>query len=391
MTKQTPESVAEMLKAQLSASKKTDDNARTEATIKEKAKADTHEAAPGSSPEDSHVAVEGDPTPEEKVVTETEPETDDKPETDAADEQKPKDEKAKDGEKKDNRKPKVERRIDELVGELKAEKAHREALEQELAKLKTTVEAPKKEADQTNKLAELEKSRIEKYLKEDSVLPREQRREMSKDQLEEWVIEDPVAAQEWMAERVVRRRDERQADLERVNADTEANTIINSQRQSEARVLAKHPDLDFSGQEKALIARGMTLQEARAELLKSNPKARMIAKIISEPGAQEKYLLKSNGPELLMQEMESRLAKSNGTKPKDSDEDRDAKIAEEAAEAERQRQARVDSGATSRRGASASEEQSESYKKQLAIFKSMGKTKEDLDRALARRKAMNLD
>lgn len=387
----TPEEVAKNLMNQIK-SEKTKSESKDSSDSKDE-KADSQKAAPGPSPEESPVEVEGEAKPEEGKSNESE----EAESSDAKAEEIKEEEKAKEV-KESNRKPRAERRIDELVGELKAERAEREqdkakiqSLEDELTKLKITVEKPAKEADQSKKLSDIEKARIEKYLKEDKDSAREDRREMTQDQIEEWIIEDPVAAQEWLAERVVRRREERKADLDRAKADSEAESIIQSQKSSESKVLQKHPDLDFTRQERELMAKGMSLNQARAEVLKINPKAKIIAQIVSEPGAQEKYMLQPNGPELLMQEMESRLSKSKGKSQKESDDDRDSKIAEEAAEAERQRQQRVDEGSRSRRGAESNHDQSEDYKKQLAIFKSMGKTKEDLDRNLARRKAMNLD
>lgn len=385
MTKQTPESIAENLKAQIAASKKGGDKPKAPEAPKDEAKADTQKAAPGSSPENNPAALPEDPSPEKKIEQ--------TPETDAATEgSEPKDGK----DEKGKRSPGAEKRINELVGELKAEKAERiqdkeklKALEAELAQLRAKVEKPGKEADVTTKLAELEKQRSEKYLKEDKDLPREKKRELTRDELEEWVVEDPIAAQEWMADRAVRKAREREEALMEIEAEEQATTVIAKQRESQKRVLEKHPDVNLDAQIQTLVSQGKTIEQAREHLVKTNPKVKLLLEIAREEGAREKYALAPNGPELLMEEVERRLQKS--AKPAESAEEREARIREEAAEAERQRIANVDSGLrSSNRGSSSVDENDPTYKQMLEIFKKNGKTKADLDRNLERRRAMNL-
>lgn len=385
MTKQTPESIAENLKAQIAASKKGGDKPKAPEAPKDEAKADTQKAAPGSSPDINPAALPADPSPDK--------EDGEKRETDAAPEgQEPKDGK----DDKGKRLPGAEKRINELVGELKAEKAERiqdkeklKNLETELAQLRAKVEGPGKEADLTTKLEEMEKQRLAKYRDEDKDLPKEKKRELTNEELEEWVVEDPIAAQKWMAEWAVRNDREREKALQEIEAEQEATTVISKQRESQRRVLEKHPDLNLDAQIQTLVSQGKTIEEAREHLVKTNPKVKILLEIAREKGSKEKYMTVANGPELIAEEVERRLEKS-GKKPETA-EDRENRIREEAAEAERQRLANVDTGLrSSNRGSSSVDENDPVYKQQLAIFKSMGKTKADLDRNLERRKTMNV-
>ena len=369
----------EAIAAELKASLKKPDAKAPEA----KAQDDTQKPSSDTPSDKSPAEVPGSQAPEKKE--EQTPETD-KAEADA---------------KEGHRKPGAEKRINELVGELKAEKAERiqdreklKAMEAELAALKAKSEKPAQEADKSKKISEAEKARITKYLTEDKELPREERREMTNDEVEEWIIESPVEAQEWIADRAARRREERNADLQDLDVDKEATAVIKKRDESQKKVLQKHPDLAFESRAKDLVLSGLSREEAMKQIAKENPKMKVIFEIIAEPGAQDKYAFSADGPEQLMQEMERRLEKNPALKAKGTNEDREARIAEEAAEAERQRQASVDSAARSTRGSSSGGEQSAEYKQQLAIMKSLGKTdaeaKAALDRQLARRASMNL-
>lgn len=357
----------------------------------DKAKPDTQKPGSDAPSDKSPAEVPGDQAPEKTE----QPETDKA--KDAAEAPKPE---AKDD--KDHRSPGAEKRINELVGQLKAEKAERlqdkekmRAIEAELVELRSKVEKPKQEVDKAKKVSEAEKKRIAQYLTEDKELPREERRELSDDEIEEWIIESPVKAQEWIADRAARRREERNADLQNLEVEREADTVIKQREVSQQRVFQKHPELAFEARAKELAATGLNREAVMKQIAKENPKMGVILEIIQEPGAQDKYAFSADGPEKLMQEMESRLAKKTpAKKQEESSEEREAKIAAEAAEAERQRQSQVDAAARSTRGSSGADESSPEYKKQLAIFKSLGKTdaeaKAALDRQLSRRASMNL-
>ena len=283
----------------------------------------------------------------------------------------------KETEKEAQRESRIQKRIDELVGQIKAEKAERDQdkqkiadLENQITQLSNSVERnPEKTQAEVQKL---ESERLRKYEQEDSVLPREKRREMKKADLEEWFLEDPVSAQEWMADRQLRRRDERNRDIEKLNRGSEdkdakakAEAIIKAQAESKARVALKHPDLEISQRVNALKAEGKNPQEIQNIIFKENPKVKILSEILKEN--PDKYMLSENGPELLAAEMEKRMSTNQG----ESEEEKDARLRAEGAEAERQRLASVDAGMRSTRGGSSTQEPERGplYAKQLDIFR----------------------
>lgn len=290
----------------------------------------------------------------------------------------------------------AEKRINELIGKLKAAEAKIDAqsaegqkriaaLETELAGLRDTVKAPVVQADARKR----EEERIAKRIEEDKALPRERRREMTKAELDEWFVEDPTSAQEFIADRALRRKEEREADLNQDGAKAEAEKVLKAQQASGERVRAKHPELDFikfGARVKELKAEGKTKDEMSAILKKENPKAFLASQIIFEN--PDRFQYSPNAPELLAAEVEKRMK----TKPEDEGdkEDREEQIRREAAEAERQRREAADAASSpeSRRGGGGiklegeEKEAFEVYKKQFPH-----KTYEDFTKNKARRRA----
>jgi len=95
-------------------------------------------------------------------------------------------------------KEETQRRIDEIKSEMLAKENQREqklaALEAELAELKK----PKQVEDIKAKVKREQAEQIAKYVEEDKSKPKEERREMSKDDLDSWYLEDPVEATKWI-------------------------------------------------------------------------------------------------------------------------------------------------------------------------------------------------
>lgn len=290
---------------------------------------------------------------------------------------------------------KTQERIDEIHGELKAEKAGRikdrekiEALEAELKKVTGAHQKPVIETE----VKKLEATRVSKLIEEDKALPKDQRREMTRDDLEEWLAEDIVAAQEWLADRAVRRDRERSADLNRLNKTDEpgaesrkkAEAILTAQAVSRKKVEAKHPELNVTARIQALKAEGKTEKEIQAVIFKENPKARIVAEILKEEDG-EKYLFSENGPELLAAEMEKRL------KPNDkgeTQEERDARIGREAIEAEAERQSKIPAHLRGKPGDTNGEKMNELEQAQWVVYQKTfpKKTIKDFREMLERRK-----
>lgn len=300
-------------------------------------------------------------------------------------------------------KPSAGKVIDDLQKELRTLKVEVEksaedkkriaALEAQIKTLQETVSKPANTKKQDDELVKREKDRTDKYLSEDKDLPREERREMSKDELEDWFIEDPTAAQEFITKKVLRRDRERREDLAALTNKNKAADIIKAQEISQAKVTAKHPDLDVRGRFAQLKAEGKSYEEAAVIVQKENPtgfeKAKLFAEIVKED--EDKYFLAPNGPELLMEEMERRLTKAKPVKTGETETERDARIAAEAIEAEELRKASIDNPLKSSGGKKPEIKETETYKKGLEIYLAATKgkkTEADYKKILERRKGI---
>jgi len=249
---------------------------------------------------------------------------------------------------------KMEIRINELHGQIKDLKRDKDADQgkiQELEGKLTTLEAereeernkPKEEAIKAEKdeLKKAEHARIQKYLEEDKEKPRTERREMTTEELDSFLSDDYAGAQEWLIERSQRRVSERKNDKINKDADKTAKAIIEHHDKLMPSIYKKHPELNIVARQKELAEQGKSQTEIGEILIKENEKLRITKEIIAEN--PNKYLLSKNGPTLVVEEMEKRLGKKAAPKKdKESDEDREARIREEAAEAERQRLANID-------------------------------------------------
>ena len=262
----------------------------------------------------------------------------------------------------------VQRRIDEIASDLKIERAERDkdkekilALESELQKLKSGRDPEKIEAE----VEKLEQARVAKYTEADKSLPREKRREMSDEDLQEWLVEDVVGAQRWLSRQELRRDKERTTDVAKLNGgdmNAKADAVIKKQSESNARVFQKHPELNITKRVAELKEQGKTSSEI-GEIIKNDPKCKLALEIVQEN--QDKYLLSENGPELVMAEMEKRMQSNHKG---ETQEERDRRIADEAVEAERQRQAAIDEGINSSRGKGPETKMGDAEKEQFRIF-----------------------
>jgi hypothetical protein len=296
--------------------------------------------------------------------------------------------KPEENEKKD----KVQRRIDELVGKIKALESERfkdrdqiRALETQITTL-STKPVQIDEADFSQK----EANRLKTYLEEDKSKPRAQRREMSREDLEDWIVEDMVSAQEWMVDKKLRRKDEAKKDREEFEKKTSAEMLKKSQKASQDRVLSKHPDIDTASRQEELKAQGKSKEEISAIIFKERPKVEAIVSVLRDnPGLAQRIAGLPNGPEILMDEVEKRISSKTH---KDESVDAIEDALDEGAEAERQRQSDVDASVHStREPKTISESKDAMYNARLKIFLRTGKTKADLDKALVRRQKVGVE
>lgn len=207
------------------------------------------------------------------------------------------------------RKAEIQAEIDQKLSEKKAlekELGEARAAAEELKRLREENATLKKPAEASIDAVSSEKERINKYVKEDAEKPREERREMAKEELDEWMYEDPSAAQEWIAERALRRRDEREQDKLRLEASKRAEEVFKKQEESKKKLFDRFPKSNPEARVKELMGLGKNKEEIHEILMGENEHYRAVIEIArSNP---EKYLGSENGPELVMQEMEKKFA-----------------------------------------------------------------------------------
>ena len=221
--------------------------------------------------------------------------------------------KVKDVEDKKAEKSNVQKRFDELTSKIKdlesdrnATKAEKEELAQELSSIKKQLSMTPEDKNKAKIKSEMQ-TRNKKYVDEDKEKPREDKREMPKEELDEWLLEDYEGASEWLTRRSIRRyQEENYLRQEDVN-NRRASEIIEKQNRSAEKTYVKHPDLDVSNRTAELTRQGKSKQDIFKTLCDENAKYKACADILKED--PEKYMLAENGPELIIAEFEKRSKK----------------------------------------------------------------------------------
>ena len=218
-----------------------------------------------------------------------------------------------------------QKRIDEISNELKQIKdktpreieelrKENEILSQNLKNLEKKLSGPKDES--LNEIVEKEESeRQAKYLQDDKSLPKEKRREMPDDELDEWMLEDAKSAVAWINRREMRRAQEKGKTMRTKTLEKMAGDIAQKQQQSFQKVYIKHPELDVRKRGKELEAQGKTGEEIHNILQAENPKYKLSAEIASK---HPEWAYLENLPELIAAEMDKEPEKS----PVGNDEDK---------------------------------------------------------------------
>lgn len=288
---------------------------------------------------------------------------------------------------------KSQMRIDEIKSEL-LQKEHKSnetiaKLQAELDSLKKSIQ-PKLEEDAQAKSKREESERLAKYIEDDKSKAREDRREMSREDLEEWYLEDPLGTTEWMQKRSVRRSEEQKAlqekQKETVNnsaAKIKADEFIKNQNDSLAALLKKYPEV-VTKKVKVQDAIGKTDAEVDVLMADESEHARLAVKIVNSD--VKKYLQDEKGPELVMAEMDKRLAKPEKKAITMTDEEFEEKV-----KAEVDRRARLDEGINSTKGKNMeNSNQNKSVKTQHLerIAKKANIKMEDLDKTIKRRETI---
>jgi transglutaminase/protease-like cytokinesis protein 3 len=262
----------------------------------------------------------------------------------------------------------TQKRIDEVISELKAEKAERRQDKEKIAELEARLSdltKPKEEETKASKLKELFDQQTAKYLEEDKIKPREDRREMSKEEIEEWLLDDMVAAQEWLTDRNIRRREDKRSLAQSLDETPErmAQEFIKKQQESVKRLTDKYPDIHDPKSENYKLAR---------EIIETDTK---------------KYLESVDGPEQVMLEMDRRKPKTITLTQEELDQ-----MVRERTVAEAQRIANLDEGITSSGGKKKMETETKTpfRQKQEEIARKGGISIEALDNAIKRRESIGV-
>lgn len=215
-----------------------------------------------------------------------------------------------------------QKRIDEVVNQLKQveDKTSKDAqllrqeletLRKEKTELEKKISAPAKD-DIIVLVEKEEKEKRDKYLQEDKSLSKEDRREMSKDELDDWMLEDQTEAIAWINRREIRRAQEKYQNLATKQLESKTKNLFEKQIQSFSRVLIKHPELDIKKRKDELKAQGKSEVEIEDILRTENPKYKLSIEIAEK---HPEWRTAENAPELLAVEIEKQLGA-----PPDNDE-----------------------------------------------------------------------
>jgi hypothetical protein len=220
--------------------------------------------------------------------------------------------------------------------------------EVELAELKKQIVqvAKPKEQEVEEMVIKQQQERIIKLVEEDINKPRESRREMVKEDLEEWLIEDPSEAQAWIARRERRREKEIEGEMYKLKAKDTYEDIQQKQNASISRLVSKYPNVRPEKRGLELKAQGKTIEETTKILSEEFPEYKLANDICAENPSIYK---EENFGDILATEIEKRLTKKEPIK-KVFTEDEVKKAVQEAIDMEIKRRESVDSTVRSNGG-----------------------------------------
>lgn len=323
----------------------------------DKAKAEAEK----SKQEESKGASAESSTEKEKTKEESKQAEDEKQKAASEQDDKSKEVKEEDKSKEDRIKDKVDKRKDELQKEIDALIAKRESLKTDVGELDKAndkikdlegrlnkLEQPGKEQETRDAVANRYDKKLKAYLEEDKDKPFEERREMTDEDLEEFLLENNVRAVQWISKRDIRRDKELaviEAEVAKSGNDGQqaAKDFLAKQEESRKKLYGAYPGLDISVRGKQLIAEGKTKEEALKILREENKEFSLMLDIVAED--EKKYQNSVNGPELVLEEMNKRLGKKADDGKKTFTAEEVEQRVKEAQEMERKRLSGIDEGA----------------------------------------------
>lgn len=215
--------------------------------------------------------------------------------------------KIKEDDKRQSTQDKIDKRMGELTGKIKDLERDKESNKEEVVTLKKQLEElknPKKVEDVKEMAKKAETERLAKYLEEDKDKPKAERREMTDDELNDWLSEDYTTAQRWLTRQEMRRSQDQEQYAVAVEAKKFYANVLEKQKPSIAKTLKSHPELDTNAREKELKDQGKSAEEIQKTIFAENEKVRTTAEVIRD---HPEWRMKETGPELIVTEMEKRL------------------------------------------------------------------------------------
>ncbi len=219
----------------------------------------------------------------------------------------------------------TQKRIDELSNQLKqVEDKHSkeaqqlrqqlEVIQKEKKDLESKISKPEEDIEAV--VDREESDRQARYLQEDASKPREKRREMSQDELNDWLLEDQAAAIAFINRRETRRLQEKILNLRSKHTEKRTKELIEKQIQSWNRAHIRHPELDVAKRQDELKAQGKNAIEINDIIMAENPKYKLVMEIA---GRHPEWLHEDNAPEMAIAEMEKELSKQPSSDAKDKE------------------------------------------------------------------------
>ncbi len=302
--------------------------------------------------------------------------------------------------KDDLKQDKINKRIGEFKKELelvkKSKEADSEANKEKIAELEAQIKElkPSPEVSEKEELKKVETDRLNKYLEEDKDKPREDRREITKEDLDDWYAEDMPAAQDWQSNRNIRRNEDRKRD-------SYGTALGKKQKESFEKTIKDNPKFDIRIATRKMAEmkkEGKSNEEISDTIAEEYPECAMIFAVTDK---MPELTRKPNGPELIIAEAKKRMeAKPPKKKEEETDEKkkkeeeettRKKKELDDAVEAEIERREAADEAAgiaSSRaRDKKTEEPKSDLITEMERLGKKVGMTKEQLKKARDRRKA----
>ncbi len=266
---------------------------------------------------------------------------------------------------------KTNKRFDELSGELKAAKDGRttdaetiKMLEDRIAQMKVALENSGSIKSDAVVDAETAKESYVRMVDEDKDLDRGERREMSKEELEEYLLEDYTEASEWLVQRGFRRKSEQDARVMEKKSAVDQSDSVKS-------FFTEFPECNQEVRQTELIAEGKSVKEALDVIRAENKDFALMMDLMHE---DPKYRDKVTGPGLLAAEMRERKSVKSTDKETYTKEEVE-QMKKDAIDAEQKRIASIDQGLTDSSVTPTAGANTPEYKEGLRVFQMAGKRK----------------